>query len=76
MKIRDIQGGIPIPLSNVENKLAKYIEKKGQVYKDNLNEQDAELAERMVARGILNRHKNNNDTFFTFNGLEDVWRNR
>lgn len=74
MKVRDIQGGIKVQLSNIEDKLAKHIEENKKIYKDSLTEQDAELAEKMTSKGVLKRKKDDDGTFFMFNGLDDIWR--
>jgi hypothetical protein len=76
MRFREFQGGIQMPVSLEEEALIKKIDdsKEGITEKDNLDERELELARKMVSRGLLNRVRTNEKTFYMVNKLEDVWR--
>jgi hypothetical protein len=75
MRFREFQGGIQMPVSLEEEALIKKIDdSQGITEKDKLNERELELARKMVSRGLLNRFRTNEKTFYVVNGLEDLWR--
>jgi hypothetical protein len=76
MRFREFQGGIQMPVSLEEEALIKKIDdsKEGITEKDELDERELELARKMVSRGLLNRFRTNEKTFYMVNKLEDVWR--
>jgi hypothetical protein len=76
MRFREFQGGIQMPVSLEEEALIKKIDdsKEGITEKNDLDERELELARKMVSRGLLNRFRTNEKTFYMVNSLEDVWR--
>lgn len=74
MKIVDILGGMKVPISEEEYLVLEQIRRE-KIYKKNLEERTQELATRLVTRGVLVRHKDKKGIYYSYNDLQDVWRN-
>ncbi len=75
MKMIDILGGIRLAISEEEYMVLEQIKQKEKFYKRNLEERDQRLAHSMVARGVLNRFKDDKGIYYIFNKLQDLRRN-
>ena len=75
MKMVDIFGGMRLAISEEEYLIVEQIREEKKLYKKQLEERYKTLASDLVSRGVLNRHKDDEGIFYTFNGLEDIGRN-
>lgn len=58
------KGGIQTFVSGAEYTFLEKFEKNPQLYKEKLNERDAEVARLLTSRGILNRLKDDNGIYY------------
>ena len=77
MRFVEIAGNVLAAISNEERiVLEKARSQSLPLMKKQLSEREAELARRLVHRGIFDRVKVNEDIGFSVNLPEDVWRDR
>jgi hypothetical protein len=75
MRYHEIESGLRVPISKEEWALIDHIRPR-PVQKDSLDERQAELARLMVARGLLNHFKKDEQMFFRVSSVADIWRGR
>ena len=75
MRFMEITGGLMVPVSNDEMLVLEMVRgHKGPLAKREMNEQQQELARRLVFRGVLDRTNIDGRTFYTYNEVEYVER--
>lgn len=70
MRFAEISDGFTTFITNDEASLANRIKHEGKVNKNDLNEQDLVLANRLVSKDVLERRRNGNDIYFIRNENE------
>ena len=76
MKFIEIRGGFLQPVSNEENIILERVRGHGcPMPKSVLDIREAELARRLVMRGLLTRLMIEDKLCFVVNDLEDLWGN-
>lgn len=71
MKIAQVLGGVGIPISNEEESLCEKIRQNGRIHKGQLDEREKELVRLLVNRGVLDRQKDHDGIYFTYNAYEE-----
>lgn len=75
MKFMEITGGLMVPVSNDEMLVLEMVRgHDGPLPKREMNEQQQELARRLVFRGVLDRTNIDGRTCYTYNDVEYVER--
>jgi hypothetical protein len=74
MKYRDVIGGHQIYISNEEEHLISKIENGGFSDKNTLSDREKEVARKLVSRGVINRHQNDNGIIYVVNSEQELIR--
>ena len=72
MRMIEVVGGYKIALSSEESTLVEEIRTRGNVTKKELTERQAEVARRLVGKGVLSRQKSDKGIYFSFRGLSNL----
>ncbi len=75
MKMIDILGGIRLAISEEEYLILEQVKQEKKLYKRALEERNQTLANYLVTRGVLIRHKDKKGVYYSYNDLQDLWRN-
>lgn len=65
MRLTKNEFGISIMVTNEEYLLIKKINARGKVASDGIQEYYQDMAEKLVARGLLNKEEENDEIYFT-----------
>lgn len=72
MRYFEIAGGLRVDISEEERDML--VLANDDVLEEDLDERGLEVAFRMVSKGLLVRHEDNEKAYYTPNGLQDIGR--
>lgn len=75
MKMIDILGGMRLAISEEEYLILEQVKQEKKLYKRTLEERNQTLANYLVTRGVLVRYKDKKGVYYSYNDLQDLWRN-
>lgn len=76
MRVHELKSGIEIPLSNEEYALVEAIRgtETKRVLESEMNERGAEVARKLLSRGVLDTDFDETDRTYWVSELEQLWR--